>query len=717
MATAKKGNKKVQDDVITTGVPYETGPIGEMSGDKIQAQPDPNSDAAKRQGWNPQGEELKVWSQFVKRREALKTSRYNVYGLNIDAEMRRFDRKYFRKMADIPASEMDANQRPLAINQAFGKVQTALGILIDADPTYIMESDNPKYDKTKYLLKALAEKSWRNTNSLGQFKLSVFNSARRGWFIGRTFNRRLYHDARYLKSVDNKGRRAYETRLVTKLDDIAYMNLSNYNAWLDEQTRPEDFFSTRDWMWREVMYIDDLRRMFPESDFPNVKFVHPGGDTRENIQGVFTRNAANNKTGISPLASKPGMVEMYFYENWPADQFIIEANGVMIVSEPLPQQNKRLSCSYGQWHFRGDDTIYGMGIIEEMENNEELADRIINMDMRQLLATIAPMGFYSGTEDFEDENIRVSPGIMRRTLDPKSISWLQIPQGNNAGLDKVAWLTDKQNQTTGITPIIEGGQPDPTGQVTAFQVGVQRESALKRLALPLKSLQYALKNEFDNRIALIQQVYSDFEVQHLEDEQEIFDYLDEVNADPEFFFINNEGQPGEKFFAVKYRMANLNVEKTGDGTYIESENSKFFAIKPEMLAFSGFTSVDETSLLTSSKALDQADTLRLTNLLVPMMAGPMELNAKPAKQLIVAFDRQPKDWLPQTWLDFLNGKNGPQTQGAAAVLQAGAQDPNAAPSQQQPAIPNAQTIVPPQQVEAGPSESALNGQGYGGATA
>lgn len=700
--------KKVQDDIVTSG-DANKGPIDVMSGDSILAQPDPETADSARPGWNPQGEELKVWSQFRRRKEALKQSRYNVYGLNIDAEMRRWDKKYFRRMADIPASELDANQRPLAINQAFGKVQTALGILIDADPNYIMESDNPKYDKTKYFLKALAEKSWRNTNSLGQFKLSVFNSARRGWFGGRTFNRRLFHDARYLKSISESGKRAYETRLVTKLDDIAYMNLSNYNMWLDEQTRPEDFFSTRDWMWREVWYIDDLRRTFPKDKFPNMKFVHAGGDTRENIQGVFTRNAANNKTGISPLASKRGMTEVFFYENWPSDQFIIEANGVMVVWEPLPQNNKRLSCSYGQWHFRGDDTIYGMGIIEEMENNEELADRIINMDMRQLLATISPMGFYSGTEDFEDENIRVSPGILRRTMNPKDINFLQIPQGNNSGLDKVAWLSEKQNANTGITPIIEGGIPDQSGQVTAFQVGVNRESALKRLSLPLKSLQYALKNEFDNRIALIQQTYSDFTVDHLEDEKEIFDYLDSVNADPEFFFINNEGSPEEKFFAVRYRTANLNVEKSDDGSYIESENSKFFAIKPEMLAFSGFTSVDETSLLTGSKALDQADTLRMVNMLVPLLAGPMEANAKPAKQMIVAFDRQPKDWLPQPWLDFLAGVNPQQTAGQGAVLQANANAPQpqgGAPAGPQSQSPQSQpiaapTVVPPQQLNIG----------------
>jgi len=678
---------KVQDDQIKTGT-VTAGPIEIMSGDSIEAQPDET--AAEKAGWVPKGEELKVWAQFRRRKSALLQSRYNVYGLNIDAEMRRMDKKYFRRQADIPSSELDANQRPLAINNAYSKIQTAISILIDGDPTYIMESDAPQYDKTKNFLKALAEKSWRNTNSKGQLKLSIFNAARRGWFIGRTYNKRLFHDARFLKDVDTKGRRHYETRLVTKMDDIAYINLSNYNAWLDEQTKPEDFFSTRDWMWREVMYIDDLKRMFPKSEFPNMIHVRAGGDTRENIQGIFSRNSANNKTGISPMASKRGMTEVYFYENQYSDQFIIEANGVMICAEPLPQNNKRLSCTYGTWHLRGDDTVYGLGIIEEMENDEELVDRILNMTMRQLLLTIAPMGFYSGTEDMEDENMKITPGVMRRTMNPKDINWLEIPQGNQAGMDAITFLKQQQEEKTGISDTLMGNTSGAGGgksPETAFQVGVDREAGLKRLALPLQSIQYALKNEFDNRIALIQQTYSDFEVQHLAAQEDINDYLDSVKANPEMFHITDEGTPKEKFYAVKYRQANINVEKTEDGSFIEAETSKFFSIKPEMLAFSGFTSVDMSSLLTSSKALDQADTLRMANLLAPLLQGPPEINAKIAKQMLQAFDKEPNKWLPQAWLDFLAGKKEPPVAANATAA------PGSAPAGGAP-IPSAQTVVP-----------------------
>lgn len=693
MAAKKEtNNAKVQDDKLTSDV--TPGPIEQMSDDKIQAQPDDLK--AEKSGYTPKGEELKIFNQWRRRKAALLNSRNNVYGLNIDAEMRRFDKKYFRRMADIPASELDPNQRPLAINNAFGKVQTALGILVDSSPEYILEEDNPKYTANREFVKALGEKSFRNTNSLGQFKLSVYNAAKRGWFVGRTYNKRIYTDGRFLKSINKDGKRKYETKLVTKMDDVAYVNINNFNAWLDEQTKPEDFLSTRDWMWREVLYIDDLRRMFPVEDFPNMKYVKAGGDTRESIMGVFGRQTSN-MTGVSPQTSKRGMTEVFFYENQYADQLIIEINSVMVVFEPLPQDNKRLSCVYGYWHLRGDDTIYGIGVVEEMENDEELIDRILNMDMRQLLLTISPMGFYSGTEDFEDENIRISPGIMRRTLNPKDVNWLQIPQGNDTGLNKIEWIQKKQDDKTGITPTIAGANDQQTGQMTAFEVGVDREAALKRLALPLKSLQYALSQEFYNRISLIQQVYSDFTVEHLESQDEINDYLDEVGKDQDFYFIENEGEPGkEKFFAKRYKQVSLSVEKTDDG-YIQSENSKFFMIKPDYLEFTGYVTVDASTLLTTSAALDQANVMRMTNLLVPLLAAPPEVAAKPAKQLLKAFNMEAKDWLPQPFLDFLSGKAQPKP--GPQGLQPNP-PPVAAPAN--PIPTTAPTVVPPAQLTTPP---------------
>ena len=700
-------NKKVQDDKITASTPM--GPMDMMSQDKIEAQ---NDDvAAEKSGWMPKGSEIKVWNEWRRRKQALLQSRFNVYGLNIDSEMRRWDKMYFRRQADIPASELDANQRPIAINNAYGKIQTALGILIDADPSFILEEDNPKYSANREFLRALAEKSFRNTNSLGQFKLSVFNAAKRGWFVGRTFNRRLYNDARFLKAVSDSGKRTYETKTVCKMDDIAYMNLNNYNAWLDEQTKPEDFLSTRDWMWREVQHINDIKRMFPVDEFPNMAYVKAGGNTQESLYSLNGQTGATDRTGVSPQQNKRGMTEMFFYENQFSDQFIVEINGIMVVAEPLPQNNKRLSCVYGPWHLRGDDTIYGLGVIEEMEHSEEMIDRVNNMDMRQLLLTISPSGFFSGAEDMEDENVRTSPGVFRRTLDPDKVKWLQIPQGNQTGLQRVQWLEQKQNEKTGITPTIEG--MDQPGTQTAFEVGVMREAGLKRLRLPLKSFQYALTQEFQNRISLIQQTYSNFEVEHLSSQEDINAYLDEVKADPQFYFIENEGQVGkEKFHAVKYRMASLNVDKQDDGKFVESENTNFFPILPQYLEFQGFITLKTDSLLSSSEALEQANTLRMTNMLIPLLAGQMQTNAKIAKQLCISFNKDQKDWLPQDWIDFLAGKKPPAPPAGPASAAMQGKPPPPTGGNTPPVQTSAPTAIPPAQVNNPPSESASNGAAF-----
>lgn len=608
-----------------------------------------------KHGYTPKGEEKKVWDQFLRRKRELLDSRKNIYGLDIDAQMRRWDTDYFRKEADIPASELDPDQKPVAINNAYGKVQSALAMLIDRNPRYVLSEKNPKYTANRALIRTLAEASFRNTNSLGQFKLSIFNAVRRGWFIGRTFHRKLVIDGKYPDGFNNRGQARYTMKKVTKVDDVAYMNFSNYNAWVDEQSKPEDFFSTRDWMWREVWHIDEARQTFPVKDFANMKHVAPGGDT-----GV---NPSENTGEFSTTQSdKENMVELYFYENQYEDQFIVEINGVMVVWEPLPQHNKRLSCVYAPWHFRGDDTIYGIGIIEEMENDEKLVDRILNMTMRQLLLTIAPGGFYSGSEDFEEENMKLKPGVLRRAMNPKDITWLQIPEGNQKGLQTVGWIEGKQDDKTGITRTLEGSL-EPTSDTSAFEVGITREAGLKRLRLPLKNLQYALDWEFQNRIALIQQVYSDFQVRQLATDEEIFEYLDSIQQDPDLFFIETDEFGEETFFTKEFREGQFNLEQDSEGKFIETERENFFQIKPEMLAYEGDVTTDVNSLLIQSDELEKTDTLRLSNLIVPLLAQPKELVAKPVQQLLVAFNKDPRKWLPQEWIDFLDGKEPAQGPG------------------------------------------------------
>ena len=280
-----------------------------------------------KKGYFPKDEEKKVFDQFTARKRELLNSRKNVHGVDLDAEMRQIDNDYFNRTADIPASELDTDQTPIAVNNAFSKVQVVLSILIDRNPNVVLDERSPKYSANRELLRALSKESWRRTNSLQQFRLSVFNMAKRGWMVGRTFNRKLQHQARFPQGTDEDRNTIYKESTVTKMDDVAYMNLDNRNTWIDEEARPGDMLSIRDWMYREVWHIDKIKTMFPESEFPNMKFVNEGGDTRETIEGRSQVTAASS---VISREQKKGLTEIFFYEHQYDDWFIIEINKIMV---------------------------------------------------------------------------------------------------------------------------------------------------------------------------------------------------------------------------------------------------------------------------------------------------------------------------------------------------------------------------------------------------
>jgi hypothetical protein len=280
-------------------------------------------------------------------------------------------------------------------------------------------------------------------------------------------------------------------------------------------------------------------------------------------------------------------------------------------------------------------------------------------------------------------------------------------------------MRDHQSFTTGITDAIEGNIDQEGANPTAFQVGVDREAALQRLRLPLKQFQYALEWEFNNRVELIKQVYSDFQVEQIEDPEDIMAYLKEVDADRKFYFIENEGEAGkEKFFAKRYRQVKMSLEQDEKGNFVPSDQDKFFHIKPEDLIFEGGVTVRVGSLLVQSTELERADVLQMSNVIVPLILGqgpqaPGDPNVvgKPVKQLLQAFDYDPKKWLPDSWLKVLYNDGTelptPAAQPTISPIQPGT--PPGTPAA--PASTPLQTVAPQRQL-ARPNLSARFGAAF-----
>jgi hypothetical protein len=105
-----------------------------------------------------------------------------------------------------------------------------------------------------------------------------------------------------------------------------------------------------------------------------------------------------------------------------------------------------------------------------------------------------------------------------------------------------------------------------------------------------------------------------------------------------------------------------------EGKLVKSNKSKFFQvgsdkdqINPKQLKWKGIFKVIPRSIVDNSQTLIKASKSEVFNMLMPLMGQPPELAAKPAAQILRVWEEDPKDWLPDAWLDYLeNGPKPPQ---------------------------------------------------------
>jgi hypothetical protein len=153
---------------------------------------------------------------------------------------------------------------------------------------------------------------------------------------------------------------------------------------------------------------------------------------------------------------------------------------------------------------------------------------------------------------------------------------------------------------------------------------------------------------------------------------------------------DENGAPVGPFEAHYLPQLALHLEDS-DGKLKKSKSSKFYQvgapgptvgeddrklyILPSQLKWKGIFKVLPRSIVDSSQTLVKAMTMEVFNMLVPLLSQPKELAAKPAAQILKVNEEDPKDWLPDDWIDFL--ENGPKPpaapQGAATPGQAQAQ--------------------------------------------
>ena len=638
--------------------------------------------------------------QFVKDRILqLQEVRQMQYGINIEKIWDEADRDYIphrlkTRGKKVIVEDEDKGWRGVMVElgksnwqsdiskpNPFIKIQTALSILVDQNPTGVFTPTTKKYESTSTLIKQLYQRSWEYAKSKQQLKLFIFNLAKYGWAIGRTYPLKITRKVKELVEYneDNPEQSVYKEKEIIEYNDIMRDNLDPRNCWIDDMTRPNNEFSIRDWAWRKVYAMNSAQEEFGK--YPNWKYVKSGGITSEKITGSKGQSEKQFK--------EKDLIEIYFYENRIKDLFYVIANGIPVIMESLPISDanglKRLSCWQTYWTIRHAECPYGIGIYEAMKYDTSMLDRIRNMTIDQLTLSIYKSFFYQGTQSLtETGDIKIAPGVGKQVLDPKNINWLQVPGPGIEAWKGLEYFEKAVDEASGITDPLTG---EITGK-TAFELAQAKESALKRLKSPLDNVLDALGIEGYITVSLIQLLYSIPETYKISDPALIEDYLREIGSDPDLYERDEE----ENFVAKVYPEFPLNLEADETGKLIETQDTRFFRIKPKFLKWEGIISIKPQSILTPSKQIDKALDLEMYNILIPLLVQPPEIYSKVGKSIVKLYDKDPRDVLPESWLQTQQPQQPQQQQ----PMMGQETQPLMIPSNQMPQTqaPEAQTLIP-----------------------
>ena len=142
---------------------------------------------------------------------------------------------------------------------------------------------------------------------------------------------------------------------------------------------------------------------------------------------------------------------------------------------------------------------------------------------------------------------------------------------------------------------------------------------------------------------------------------------------------------------------------------------------PNQLKWKGIFKVIPRSILDSSQSVVKAVKSEVFNMIMPLLKFPPELVARGCAQMIKIVEEDPKDWLPDAFLQFLEGSSGQASPGGQVFNASGTEGaPEGAgmpPEAPQPPNPMQMTEpgtsappAQPQSVQAGAGTAPMSGQ-------
>lgn len=518
---------------------------------------------------------------------------------------------------------------------AFSKIMAATSVLFDRNPEATLRS-RKGFDGVMMVAKEKITASQQKEKFKDKMRLFVFNMAKYGTGFGRTY---VYESERTITETIGVNPLTGEKKTAPKTittREVEFEPLNNFNVWIDDMAKPAQEHTLNDWMFRKLYTDDQLVSEFGKSK-----------ETEKSLKASPTSSEfLNNESSVKEQSEQSHVNEVFFYENYQECLMYMESNGIPIKVTPLPD-HARLSLSYALWNLRSDQSMDGVGLPEILRQNKALLEKVSNMTIDQIVLSIYKMYFHPGTNGSKDADIDIQPGKGQSVIDPSKINFLNIPGPGEDAYRLQEILRSNMDDDTGVGKALSGGGfSDPN--MKAIAIAQAKDASLARLKLPLDGILSALANEAQLRWDLIQEIgIYPTEIKTLLTQEEIDKYLVEVGEDPERFKMDETGT----FHALSYPELQAKIEMDESGAWKKGDTENTVMITPSLIRWQGDIVFSAEAVLVQSKELTKQMDLDMANLLIPLFQGNPELNKKPVEQILKIYGKDPKEWLPESWLN------------------------------------------------------------------
>ncbi len=564
------------------------------------------------------------------------------------------------------------------------KIQTAISVIIDQQPEAELVALLKKYQGTTDMAYALWKRNWQITDAREKLKLVIFNLIKYGWAPQRTYPRVVKYNKRVLKEMDeeNPENNKYEDKEIEWFNDVDRQPLNPFRTWIDEMTLPYDQYSMNECYYEVDYTYDSFMTEF--GMYPNSKFVPRDSAMQraeENSTSSNRQTVSRSQSQTDQSKVRKDIVTVGFFESRTKDLFClyIPRHNIPLYHSPLPNDDGYLSLTHTMWILRSSNLPYGVSLWEIIRQNKALYDKMKNMGMDQLVLSIMKFGFFSGTNtNLGDGKIEIVPGQARQltsSTGKPEIEWMTMPGPGKDFWDGIEAVEGMMDSESGISPTLEG-------QITGKTLGEilhAKEASLKRLKVPVDNIAWLIEQDAYLTLSWMSQVYSIPNIKEFTDEKEMIEYEKEHQLEHnELFARVDPDNDGKTIGIVASYLPQLALHlENKDGALIKSKDSQFLQvgkdIRIEQLKWRGIFKVIPRSILDSSQELVKAAKSEIFNMLVPLLQFPPELAAKSAAQILKIHEEDPKDWLPDTWIQYLEtGSSTPPGAPGGAPGQGGA---------------------------------------------